>query len=131
MPSINVDGLPSNSDPERLTELEEAIVTAIRGIKRIDISDGRPLPVFFHRDLNPLKVEKNIIVSIQALFRKICRDSDVRNDLCETVLTVIRTWANIHAPQCTYIEIQLDHPYDKKLGHAEWRKETSETPNPS
>lgn len=116
MPSIVIYGIPPVDRPDAVLALKHAVVAAADIVK---VKEGR-VPVYCPCDRDTLEVGQHITVSIEGLFQRASRSGEVRTKLCERILVVVHEWAMIHVPQCTYIEIQLDIPYLKWLGHAEW-----------
>lgn len=122
MPLIVIHGNPPVDRPDAVHALKVSVVTAARSVDHIELAGKRFLatcPV----DRDTLNNGETVIVQIQGLFDRPSRIYKVRKDLCEKILEVVREWTTVHLPQCTYIEVLLDHPYNKSMGHAEWRRD--------
>jgi len=132
MPSFIIYGIPPVDRPDNVLALKRAVQDAAFTIEHIGVKKGR-FPVFCPCDRDTISTGEAIVVSIEGLFDRISRSREVRNALCERALAVVQTWAATNVPQCDYIEIQLDHPYNKGMGHAEWKREprnSEGTPTP-
>ena len=123
MPLITIHGIPPVDRPDEIHGLKQSVIVAAVAVKNIELSGKRVLATC-PADRDTLETGDTVIVSVQGLFDRPSRSYAVRGELCQAILEVVRQWVAKHLPQCTYIEVLLDHPYDKRMGHAEWRKES-------
>lgn len=130
MPSFIIYGIPPVNQPDGVIALKRAVQDAAFGVDHIGVKRGL-FPVFCPCDHDTTITGEAIIVSIEGLFDRISRRREVRKELCDKVLAVVREWTRTNVPQCMYIEIQLDHPYNKGMGHAEWKWDPSNPDEPS
>ena len=102
MPIIEVKGIPDGTP--KLEQLLEDIRTAVASVAELRVSREQ-VTVFLDRDHVQKGLGEELCVYIIGLYRRNDRTPEVLNRLAQAIAGVLDSFARVHLPQCTCVEI--------------------------